>query len=702
MSCRLGIDVGGTFTDLALYDDVTTQVVTEKVLTVPSDPWLGIQTGVRAFAERGFDLHKVSAVIHGTTLVTNALIERRGAKVGLLTTQGFRDVLHFSSREYRYDIYDPNIVLPEPLVPRQLRREVHERVSGDGTILLPLDKEHARTVIQGLLEEQVEAFAVCLLHSYLRPEHELALRELIEEQAPNLPISLSHEVLPQIREYERTSATTINAYVQPIVRRYLHRLRDGLKAEGCEGTLYMMNSSGGTMMVETAEAFPIQIVESGPTAGTLIATLVGKQINVLNVLSFDMGGTTAKACVCRNGKPVISQNYEVARVRRFKKGSGLPVGIPVIDLLEIGAGGGSIAEIDPLGLLRVGPRSAGADPGPVCYGRGGTEPTVTDANVVLGLVNPDYFLGGAMTLDRDAAARAIEERIGKLLGLDTEQAAAAIHKVVTENMAEAARVHSVEINVDIRDYGMVAFGGAGPIHAHGVAERLRMPFLVCPPEAGVLSALGLLTAPLSFEFARSLTAELDDLRVARINEILAELETHSRALLARAGVQDPSVVRSVDMCYVGQFYEVTTPLPEGLLGSDGIDRLKSLFNEAYEQAYGRRLDTLPARCVTWRVLATGPTPHIVKTAGSNVHNASDGHSPELARKGERRVVFPDHGAFTSTVYERARLQVGAAFSGPAVIEESASTITVPPGANAEVDAWGNVILRWHHTVRQAR
>ena len=696
MTFRLGIDVGGTFTDLALYDEEAGRVITEKILTTPSDPWQGIRQGLRALVARGIDLSQVSAATHGTTLVANAMIERRGARVGLLTTAGFRDVLHFVGREFRYDIYDPNIVMPDPLVPRHLRREVNERVSGDGSVLEPLDREQATSVVNELLDEDVESFAVCLLHGYLRPDHELELRDILAEQAPQYPVSLSHEVLPQIREYERTSATVINAYVQPVMRSYLRRLRDGLKAEGYGGELYLMNSLGGTMAVEMAEAFPIQMIESGPTAGTLVATLVGSQVKSSNVLSFDMGGTTAKACVIRDGKPIISQDYEVARVSRFKKGSGLPVGIPVVDLLEIGAGGGSIAEIDTLGLLRVGPRSAGAEPGPACYGAGGAEPTVTDANVALGLINPDFFLGGTMALDRAAAEQVIEERIGKPLGLDVEQAAAAIHQVVTESMTEAARVHSVEINVDIRDYGMVAFGGAGPIHAHGVAERLRAPFVVCPPEAGVLSAMGLFTAPLSFEFSRSLIAELHDLSIEKVRELLDELRSQGQQLLAKAGVSDVRVESSVDMCYVGQFYEVTTPIPEDALSSDGLNRLNTLFNEAYEQAYGRKLDNVPARCVTWRVLSSGPMPTVsVKpTYADETTSVPDVTNAEAALKGQRRVFFPDHGAHETAVYAGEQLRPNMTFSGPAMVEDAASTIAVPPNAVVEVDSWANVILRW--------
>jgi N-methylhydantoinase A/oxoprolinase/acetone carboxylase beta subunit len=690
---RLGIDVGGTFTDLALVDDATGHITTEKVLTTPSDPWLGIRDGVQALLAKGFDPDQIEIVIHGTTLIINALIERRGARVGLLTTIGFRDVLAFG-REFRYDIYDPAIVLPEPVVPRRLRREVRERVGGDGSVIESLDRDDARATIRDLLSEGVESFAVCLLHAYAWPEHERELRELLRNEAPDHPVSLSNEVLPQIREYERCSTTTINAYVQPIIRRYARELLDGLAAEGLPNEPYLMTSSGSTMTVETAEAFPVQLVESGPAGGALIAGLIGEQIGMPSVLSFDMGGTTSKACVIRNGVPLISKSYEVAHVRRFQKGSGLPLGVPVIDLLETGAGGGSIAEIDALGLLRVGPRSAGADPGPACYDRGGDEPTVTDGNVMLGLIDPNRFLGGAMPLDRDAAVRVITESIGRPLNLGAEQAAAAIHRVVTENMAEAIRVHSVEINVDVRRLGMVAYGGAGPLHAVGVAQRLQAPFVVFPPSAGVLSAIGLLTAPLGFESTLSLPVDLDILDVETANSVLNELEAHGRRLLAEAGVLDIQIRRSVDMCYIDQRYEVTTSIPSGTLGEDAPMLLKRLFDEAYGEAYGRRLDDLPARCITWRVISAGPTPPLPWQASDGRHSRPKMDVPTANVKvGERRVVFPDHGEAVSAVYTRDLLTAGMAIQGPALVEEVASTIVVPPGTSANVDEWGNILVR---------
>lgn len=693
MAMRLGIDVGGTFTDLALIDDESGTVTIEKVLTTPSDPWLGICAGVRQLWEKGAHPSQISLVIHGTTLVINALIERRGAPIGLLTTAGFRDVLAFG-REFRYDVYDPDLALPAPLVPRRLRREIYERVGGDGEIVEPLDRERARSTIRELLAENVKSFAVCLLHSYRRSDHEQALDELLQAEAPDHPVSLSHEVLPQIREFERTSTTVINAYVQPIIRRYVRQLRDGLAAEGLPNDPYLMTSSGTTMTVQTAESFPVQLVESGPAGGVLISSLIGEQIGMPNLLSFDMGGTTAKACVIRDGAPLVTRNYEVAHVRRFRKGSGLPLGVPVIDLLETGAGGGSIAEIDALGLLTVGPRSAGADPGPACYALGGTEPTVTDANVVLGLLNPALFLGGAMSLDPALAERAIAKRVGSLLGLTAEHAAAAIHQVVTENMAEAIRVHAVEVNVDVRSLGMVAYGGAGPLHAVGIAQRLQAPLVIFPPSAGVLSALGLLTAPLGFESTLSSPADLEDLDVDATNALLSELERQGRRLLADAGIADVRVRRSVDMCYVDQRYEVTTPIASTPLTSMGRSELKSFFDQAYEEAYGRRLDGLPARCITWRVLCIGPIPPLLWRENTS----QSGHVTTEASTGSavhrwRPVFFPDQGQAVASVYSRTALPPRASLDGPALIEDTASTIVIPPGTAGHIDDWGNIIVR---------
>jgi N-methylhydantoinase A len=488
-------------------------------------------------------------------------------------------------------------------------------------------------------------------------------------------------------EYERTSATAINAYVRPLVERYLARFRAGLRELGCSAELYLMTSSGGTMTADTAIALPIHLAESGPAAGALIAGQIGTAAGRPDVLAFDMGGTTAKVCLIRGGKPLISKNYEVARLRRYAKGSGLPLGVPVVDLLEIGAGGGSIAELDEMGLPRVGPRSASADPGPACYGSGGTEPTVTDANVVLGLIRPEAFLGGTMKLDRDAAIEAIDRRLAKPLGIEVEDAALAIHRIVTENMAEAARVHAVEMNVDLRGMGMVAFGGAGPIHAHAVASRLGLSYIVCARQAGVLSAYGLLRAPVAFEFARSWASDLADLDTKHVNAVLADLRARAEQLLVESGAQAAAIEYSVDMCYVGQRFEVTTPIESGVLTRSGLAQLKRSFDETYQEAYGRRLDDVGARCVTWRVLASGSMPSAVAEA-----EIAGTQSLPSSEDIWRDVILPNHGHVQCRIVPGADLSAGSDIAGPAIIEEVATAIVVPPGMTARVDERGNIVL----------
>jgi N-methylhydantoinase A len=691
---RLGIDVGGTFTDLAAIDDTTGEIDVEKVLTTPNDPWIGIDKGVKRLQATGVRIDEISGVIHGTTLVTNAIIERRGAKVGLITTRGFRDILYFG-REFRYDIYDPDLVLPEPLVTRAFRREVDERIAADGTVVKPLDESAARQVVRSLLADGAESIAICLLHSYRYPQHERVLGDIFHHEDPKFPVAMSHEVLPQIREYERSSATALNAYVQPLVARYLYRLRDGLRSLGCDAPLYLMTSSGGTITVETAVAFPIQLIESGPAAGTLVATLIGQQVGAASVVSFDMGGTTAKSCVIKSHRPLINKTPEVARERRMKRGSGIPAGIPMVDLLEIGAGGGSIAEVDQLGLLRVGPRSASANPGPACYGLGGREATVTDADLVLGMIDPDYFLSGSMRLDRDAAWRVITDNVAHPLGLDPLEAAAAIHRVVTDNMAEATRVHSAEVNVDLRGYWLVAFGGAGPLHAYGVAERLGLPVVVFPRHAGVLSAAGLLTAPLAFEFSRSYPVDLDALDLSMANELLGDLEDRARRLLVASGLaSDIRLQRTVDMCYSGQRYEVATPLPEPPLTPGSVAELKAAFDATYEEMYGRRLTLLQASCLTWRVLASGPAPDRwwrTLPAMSKV-----GVTPRLRHRQKdrvREVFLPGHGLVEYQSHVRDGIPPGSIVTGPALVQDGSSTIVLPPEAKGTVDSWGNLVVR---------
>src|SRR6185437_4061645 len=499
---RIGFDIGGTFTDFILLDTERSEIRLHKCLTTPQDPSVGALTGLtELLAAAGIMLADVKDVVHGTTLVTNALIERTGARLGLITTRGFRDILEMGT-EQRYDIYDLFLRFPDPLVPRRHRLEVAERMDRDGNALTPLDPNEARAAAHRLVADGIEAIAICFLHAYRNPAHEQQAAAVVRAAFPDIAVSISSDVVAELWEYQRCNTTCANAYVQPLMGRYIAKLERELRARGFRGDLRFMHSAGGLLSPETARAFPIRMLESGPAGGGLATAFFGQAAGHSDVLSFDMGGTTAKACLIENGRAEIAPMMEVARVHRFKKGSGLPIKAPVIDMIEIGAGGGSIASIDEVGLLRVGPQSAGADPGPACYGRGGTEPTVTDANLLLGYYDPGFFLGGRMALDRDAAERALAD-VGGKIGLSAVETAWGIHRVVTESMAAAARIHIVEKGKDPRAYAMVGFGGAGPAHAAGVARILGIREVIVPPASGAASCLGFLVAPLSFERVRS-------------------------------------------------------------------------------------------------------------------------------------------------------------------------------------------------------
>ncbi|HLE28707.1 MAG TPA: hydantoinase/oxoprolinase family protein, partial [Anaerolineales bacterium] len=500
---RLGVDVGGTFTDFVLLDDATGQVRTYKCLTTPRDPSNAIEEGIRGLATRVPGcVERLEEIIHGTTLVINAIIERKGARTGLITTQGFRDVLELG-REIRYAPYDVFAEFPEPLVPRRRRLEVNERLRADGSVLRPLDESEARERVHALAGMGVESIAVCLLNSFENPAHELALKHIIAEEFPSASISISYEVLPQIREYERTSTTVTNAYVKPLTEKYLRRLYDRLASLGFRGQLFIMLSSGGVTSAETAAEFPVRIIESGPTAAVIAGQYYSRLFNLPEMFCFDMGGTTAKSCLIQGGLAGVVPTFEVGRVQRFMKGSGLAIQVPVVDLMEIGAGGGSIARMSRLGTLQVGPESAGAEPGPMCYGRGGTEPTVTDADLLLGYLDADYFLGGVMKLDVEAAKRGVEARVAKPLGVSFIQAVWGIHDLINEMMAAAAKTHIAERGGNPQVVTLAAFGGAGPVHAYGLARKLGAPRLIVPPNAGVGSALGFFTAPRAFDLVRS-------------------------------------------------------------------------------------------------------------------------------------------------------------------------------------------------------
>jgi len=699
-SVRIGVDIGGTFTDLVLLDEATGAMRVGKLLTTAKDPAQGVEAGVvRLLDEVGIRAEAIGTLIHGTTLATNALIERKGAKTALFTTRGFRDVLEIG-REGRYDMYDLFIDPPAPLVPRRLRFEVTERLLADGSILTPLDEAEAQWVIRQLPAEGVEAVAVSLLHAHLNPVHEQRLAARIHELAPHLPVSCSSEVVPEIREYERTSTTVANAYVMPLVARYLAELEGRLKGLRIAGRFLIMLSSGGIATPETARRAPVRLVESGPAAGALAAARAARLAGEPRLLSFDMGGTTAKACVIDNGEPLVAREFEVARADRFKKGSGLPLRVPVLELVEIGAGGGSTARVDRMGLLKVGPESAGADPGPACYGLGGREPTVTDADLLLGYLNPEFFLGGRMRLDIDAARYAIEERLARRLGLGLTEAAWGIHRVVNENMAAAARIHGIERGKDLRAYPLFAFGGAGPVHCWQVARILRVPRLLIPFGAGAISAFGLLAAPLAFDFVRTARERLDRADWERIKRLYAEMEQEGRAILAASEIPESEVTlrRSAEMRYVGQGHQVEVEVPLGRLSPESLPALARNFEAAYRALYHRTPHGVAIEALNWRLMVSGPAPDIRMPGGGS---EGPGSQPRLrgafatndALKGRRPAFFAEAGGFVETpVYDRYRLSPGASFNGPAIVEERESTAVIGPGGCCRVDAHRNLVV----------
>ena len=687
---RVGFDIGGTFTDFVLYDADTAEVRVHKCLTTPDDPSQGALEGLNdLLAGAGLGTADVSHLIHGTTLVTNAIIERQGAKLALLTTRGFRDILEMGT-EQRYDIHDLFLEFPEPLAPRALRREIDERMNRDGDVVVALDPDQVRQEAADLAAAGVEAIAVCFLHAYKNPAHERVVRDVLGDAHPRIAVSLSSDVQPELREYERASTTTANAYVQPLMKRYVDRLVAAFADQGFAGQFHLMQSAGGLVSPGTAAAYPIRLLESGPAGGGLATAFFGGRVGKTDVISFDMGGTTAKACLIENGKANVAPMLEAARVHRFKKGSGLPIKAPVIDMIEVGAGGGSIARFDKLGLLKVGPGSAGADPGPACYGRGGTEPTVTDANLLLGYLDPAFFLGGRMSLDEKAAEAALS-RVAEPLALSAIEAAWGIYDIVCESMAGAARVHIVEKGRDPRRYALVAMGGAGPAHAARVARKLGVGEVIVPPASGAASALGFLVAPISFEFARSLPCLLDEMDFRAVNDLLADLEAEGRRLLYDAGVRaaDVTVSRHAEMRYFGQMREIAVPLPAEPLDAGNLDRAKAAFDAEYERLYAHLYKGPPVQALNWRVLCSGPTPEV----------EMDGLEPTGAAslKGQRRAYFPEAGGFVEVpVHDRYALTPGQRIAGPAIVEERESTTVVSPGDALAVDDLLNLRLTIGH------
>ena len=688
----VGIDIGGTFTDLVLLDESSGGLSLHKRLTTPDDPARGAMEGLAELLdEAGVSLTDCGTLVHGTTLVTNAVIERRGARTALLTTAGFADLIEMG-REQRYDIYDLFLRYPEPLVPRRWRVEVDERMTRDGETLRAPNVDGALRDVERLVEEGVESVAVSFLHSYRNPEHEQTVAGAVRERFPELSISVSSDVVPEIREFERTSTTVCNAYVRPVVDRYLARLESELRERGFGGRFLLMQSSGGLAAPETMRRFPIRLLESGPAGGASVAAFLGQALGMGDLISFDMGGTTAKVCLVRDGRPDLVSEMEAARVHRFKRGSGMTVSSPVVDLMEIGAGGGSIAKGDRLGLLRVGPRSAGADPGPACYGLGGDQPTVTDACLALGYFDPNYFLGGTMPLDPSAAGRTLEE-LGESLGIDTTEAAWGVYGIVCESMASAARVHVVEKGQDPRRFPLIAFGGAGPAHAARVARALGAPEVVVPPVSGVASALGFMVTPASFEFSRSHPGELRGISWEEASDIFEDMEDGARKTLAASGVlaEEVRLERRAEMRLSGQFHDIEVPVPEGPLDRGTAGIMEDSFARAYRKLFHAVPQGYEPMVLTWRLRASGPEIDLGMEGVAGSLAGANGTASRRPEKGTRRAYFPETEGYVETlVYDRYALAEGFRAEGPAIIEERESTAVVNPGDVVAVDGFGNL------------
>jgi len=684
-AARLAVDIGGTFTDLALEHAGLRHTI--KVLTTPAAPEAGVLAGVAAILDlarlRPAD---IQVVIHGTTLATNALIERKGARTALLTTEGFRDVLALGN-ESRYDQYDLNIVLPTPLVPRYLRLPVPERIDRDGRVLRPLDVQAVRDLAPLLVREGVESVAIGFLHAYRDGAHERAARAALREALPEMPVSISSEVSPEMREWERFSTTAANAYVQPLMATYLTRLEAALRELGLATPIFLMLSGGGLTTVATACRFPIRLVESGPAGGAIFAAAIARRHGLDKVLSFDMGGTTAKVCLIDDFEPQTARSFEVARVGRFRKGSGLPLRIPVIEMVEIGAGGGSLAHVDGLGRLQVGPESAGADPGPACYGRGGAHPAVTDANLALGRYDAGAFAGGTMALDMAAAERALLADVGRALALEPGMAALGVVEVVDENMANAARVHAVEAGASYAGRTMIAFGGGGPVHGLRVAEKVGIERIVVPRGAGVGSAIGFLRAPVGYEVVRSLYQRLGAFDVPAVNALLADMADEARQVVAAGSFGAATTERRVAfMRYVGQGHEIAVPLPVRELAPVDVAGIRAAYDTEYARAYDRPVPGSDVEVLSYAVVvATEPV------VASEAESAAVPH--DATPVGRRPVRDTATGAIADwALFDRSTLRPGATFAGPAIVAEAETSTLVGPGWRCVVHAGGDLML----------
>jgi N-methylhydantoinase A len=689
MTYRMGIDIGGTFTDFAMVDEATGTMVIDKILTTPDNPARAVLTGV----VRMLETHKIPVtalreVVHGSTLVTNAVIERRGAATGMLVTAGFADILDIA-REQRYDLYDLRLRFPAPIIPRDCRAEVAERLSEDGSVLVAPDLDAVEHSVQTLIsEKQIKSLAVCFLHAFMNPAHEQEVATFVRHKFPALHVSASAEVLPFMREYERWTTTGVNAFVQPLVDTYLTGIQTGLQKLGFVGGFYIMTSSGGVVTPELARRYPVRMLESGPAAGVLMAAHVGRALQRSELLSFDMGGTTAKGAIIRKGEASKTYEIEVARVHEFRRGSGLPVKIPVIDMIEIGAGGGGIATIDSMNLLRVGPRSAGADPGPACYGRGGQSATLSDANLLLGYYDPASFLGGRMTIDRSASAGVMAKNIATPLGVSTDRAAWGVHETINEDVARAFRVHASEIGFDYRQCSMIAFGGSGPAHAARIARKLHIPQVIFPRGSGVMSAIGMLVSPLSFQLARTRRIALTALDPAAFAAMFRPLERDATAVLVDAGT-DPErirVRRVLDMRYEGQGYEIEVPIPDTDDVAGLFVTLSPLFEAAYREVFSALLNDDAIEILNWKVEVIGADPDVVPC-----FKMGKGTDTTTARRGSRPAFFIESGVTDCPVYDRYALLPGKVIEGPALIEENECTCVLGVGDRATLDIAGNLV-----------
>jgi N-methylhydantoinase A len=682
-SARLAVDIGGTFTDLALEARGTR--TTAKVLTTQAAPEQGVMEGFRTIIEAaGVAAAEIELIIHGTTLATNSIIERKGARTALITTEGFRDVIAMGN-ESRYDQYDLNIVLPEPLVPRYLRLPVPERLDNTGKVLRPLDEAAVHALIPVLKRENVESIAIGLLHAFVNPEHERRIGAILHDTLPEVPVSLSSEVSPEMREWERFSTTVANAYVQPMMARYLRRLEADLHAAGTTAPLFLMMSGGGLTTIETACRFPIRLVESGPAGGAIFSAHIARECGLDSVLSFDMGGTTAKICLIDDYKPQTARTFEVARVGRFRKGSGLPLRIPVIEMVEIGAGGGSIAHVDTMGRIAVGPESAGADPGPACYGRGGRRPAVTDANLSLGRYDPGRFAGGTMKLDMEAANEALAAEVGTKLALTAELAALGVVEVVDENMANAARVHAIESGKTYEGRTLIAFGGGGPVHACRVAEKIGINRVLVPSGAGVGSAIGFLRAPVGYEVVRSLYQRFSTFDKGAVNDLLDDMRRQAEAAVAKGSFGAPVVeTRTAYMRYVGQGHEIPVPLPNRVLGAEDVALIRDRYDTEYARFFDRPVPGSDVEIMSYAVVVTTVTEDVA------VPRRDDSQSvTEATPLRTQPVRDTTTGAVSSwAIHDRTALVPWATIAGPAIITEDETSTLIGPGWFATVNWLG--------------